>query len=198
MIIYRSFYEAIKELGEKEQATLWNAVFSYGLDFIEPELTGICKTVFTLIKPQLDANIKRYENGKRPKNEQKESKTEAKNKQNGSKTVTNVNVNENANNNVNVNRAFVADANKDERQYRKYLYDLIAEKKISRDTLFQKWSIDVEKRNQIWEEFIKNAILNTPLIEDEKHGWNVFKKFIQDNSDQFTTKKPIKFNRTPQ
>jgi hypothetical protein len=103
MIIYRSFYEAIKELPEKEQAILWNAVFSYGLDFITPELFGICKTVFTLIKPQLDANIKRYENGKKPKSEQIKSKTEAKQKQTVSKTVTNVNVNENDNVNPNEN-----------------------------------------------------------------------------------------------
>jgi hypothetical protein len=55
-----------------------------------------------LIKPQLDANINRYNNGSKPK--QKISKTEAKNKQKLSKQETNVNdnVNDNQNNNVNI------------------------------------------------------------------------------------------------
>jgi hypothetical protein len=106
MIFYRSFYEAIKNLSPDLQAELYNAIFSYGLDFKEPELNGISLTIWTLIKPQLDANIKRFENGKKPKTNQKESKTEAKQKQNESKTEANnnVNVNDNVNNNVNVNK----------------------------------------------------------------------------------------------
>lgn len=186
MIIYRSFYEAIKELGDKEQAILWNAVFSYGLDFTEPQLSGICKTVFTLIKPQLDANIKRYENGKKPKPKQNLSKTEAKDKQTGSKTVTNVNVNENVNNNVNQNVAFVADANKDQKDYRMYLYNTIKDEyQISRDQLFAKCKIDLSRRNEIWNAFIENSIENIPLIEDQKHAWNSFKKFINDNQETY-------------
>ncbi|CDC06740.1 dnaD domain protein [Clostridium sp. CAG:343] len=70
----------------------------YALDQEEIELTGISKAIFSLVKPQLDANYKKYENGK-----QKKSKTEAKQKQTKSKKVTNVNENENVNDNVNVN-----------------------------------------------------------------------------------------------
>jgi hypothetical protein len=111
MIFYRSFYEAIKNLSPDLQAELYNAIFSYGLDFKEPELNGISLTIWTLIKPQLDANIKRFENGKKPKTNQKESKTEAKQKQNESKTEANnnVNVNDNVNNNVNVNKNNIED-----------------------------------------------------------------------------------------
>ena len=50
-IIYRSFYEAIKELPEKNQAEIWTAIFEFALNFNEVELTGISTTVFTLIKP---------------------------------------------------------------------------------------------------------------------------------------------------
>ena len=82
MIIYRSFYEAIKELEKTDQADVWDAIYSYGLDFKEVELKGMAKVVFTLIKPQLDANIERYKNGKKSKTEAKRnqtiSKTEAK------------------------------------------------------------------------------------------------------------------------
>lgn len=99
-IFYRSFYEAISELPKENQADSYNAIMRYALDQEEIELTGISKAIFSLVKPQLDANYKKYENGK-----QKKSKTEAKTKQTKSKKVTNVNenVNENENANVNVN-----------------------------------------------------------------------------------------------
>ena len=98
-IFYRSFYEAINELSVNEKAILFDAICSYSLDFKEPELSGICKTVFILIKPQLDANNKRFENGSKPKNKQTGSKQEAKPKQKVSKAEANNN--ENVNNNVN-------------------------------------------------------------------------------------------------
>jgi len=63
MIFYRSFYEALKELPKENQLELYNAIFEYSLDFKEVELSGLSKTIFTLIKPQLEANNKRYENG---------------------------------------------------------------------------------------------------------------------------------------
>lgn len=97
-IFYRSFYEAISELPKENQADSYNAIMRYALDQEEIELTGISKAIFSLVKPQLDANYKKYENGK-----QKKSKTEAKQKQTKSKKVTNVNVNENVNVNDNVN-----------------------------------------------------------------------------------------------
>ncbi|MGB0861310.1 MAG: DUF6291 domain-containing protein [Saprospiraceae bacterium] len=106
MIIYRSFFEAIKELPKEQQADVWNAVYELGLNNKEVQLTGISKTIFTLIKPQIEANIKKYINGKKPKTKPKESKTEAKNKQTRSKTEGNVNVNVNVNDNVNEYRRF--------------------------------------------------------------------------------------------
>nr|DAJ80865.1 MAG TPA: DNA polymerase [Bacteriophage sp.] len=97
-IFYRSFYEAISELPKENQADSYNAIMRYALDQEEIELTGISKAIFSLVKPQLDANYKKYENGK-----QKKSKTEAKQKQTKSKKVANVNENVNVNDNVNVN-----------------------------------------------------------------------------------------------
>jgi hypothetical protein len=99
MIFYRSFYEAIRNLSTEDQCQIYNAIFSYGLDFKEPELSGIPASFWQLIRPQIDANIKRFENGKRPKLKQNESKSEAKNKQNESKSGTNNNVNVNVNDN---------------------------------------------------------------------------------------------------
>ena len=102
-IFYRSFYESIKDLPIEEQAIIYNAIFSYSLDFQLPELKGISKSIFTLIKPQIDANIKRYNNGTIPKQKQTTSKTEAKQKQDKSEVEANVNDNVNVNVNVNVN-----------------------------------------------------------------------------------------------
>lgn len=97
-IFYRSFYEAICELPKENQADTYDAIIQYALNQEEKELTGIPKAIFSLVKPQLDANYKKYENGK-----QKKSKTGANNKQNESKVRTNVNVNDNVNDNVNEN-----------------------------------------------------------------------------------------------
>lgn len=106
-VFYRSFYEAIKELDAELQSEVYSAIFEYALNFTEVELKGVAKTVFTLIKPQLDANQKRFENGNKPKVKQVISKQEAKPKQDTSKVEANVNVNDNvnvnANENVNVN-----------------------------------------------------------------------------------------------
>ena len=94
---------------------------------------------------------------------------------------------------INNKRAFVADANCNQGGYRKFLYSLIAEKKSSRDVLFHQCKIDTSQRNQIWEDFISNAILNTPRIEDEKHAWNTFKKFIKDNQSKYQVKSKSNF-----
>lgn len=97
-IFYRSFYEAIKEVPAEAQLQIYKAISIYALEQEEIELSGIAKAIFSLVKPQLDANYKKYENGKQTK-----SKSKAKNKQTESKIGTNVNDNENVNVNVNVN-----------------------------------------------------------------------------------------------
>tara|TARA_R110000868_G_scaffold348761_1_gene609938 strand:- start:2085 stop:2747 length:663 start_codon:yes stop_codon:yes gene_type:complete len=96
-IIYRSFYEAIHEHSDEIQAEIWRAICEYSFDKKEANLTGVSKSIFTLIKPQLAANIKRFENGKKEKKKQTVSKTKAKPKQVGSKGEANKNVNANVN-----------------------------------------------------------------------------------------------------
>lgn len=105
MIVYRSFFEAIKELPKENQADVWNTIFEFSLNFNEIELTGINKTIFTLIRPQLEANIKRFKSGSktRASSKQTRSKAEAKRKQNRSKTEANLNLNLNPNLNPNLN-----------------------------------------------------------------------------------------------
>ena len=104
-IFYRSFYEAIKEIPPEDQLQVYKAISIYALEQKEISLTGIARAIFSLVKPQLDANYKKYENGK-----QKKSKTEANNKQKESKSETNVNVNDNVNVNENDNNNNVGES----------------------------------------------------------------------------------------
>lgn len=104
LIFYRSFYEAIKELPEEFKAKVYEAIFEYSLNFNQVHLEGLPSTIFKLIKPQLDANNKRFENGKKGgRKKQEETKEEPKVNQNETKTEANNNVNVNNNNNVNPN-----------------------------------------------------------------------------------------------
>jgi hypothetical protein len=92
MVIYRSFYDAIKELPEKNQLEILKQIFEFGLDGIEFELTGISKTIWILIKPNLEANRTKWESGCKAKKKQSRSKVEAKPKQEASETEANVDV----------------------------------------------------------------------------------------------------------
>jgi len=83
-IFYRSFYESITHLPEDLQLQIYKAISSYSLAFKDVKLEGIPNAIFTLIKPQLEANRKRYLNGikekKKAKQKQNRSKTKAKQK----------------------------------------------------------------------------------------------------------------------
>ncbi len=122
-IFYRSFFDAICELDDKKRLKMYDAITNFALYDAEFEnLSGICKQLFTLIKPQIIANnIKNeqyqqdIENGKkgagygklggRPKKKREEEKTPPgflKNnpQENPINKNVNVNVNENVNSNI--------------------------------------------------------------------------------------------------
>ncbi len=105
-IFYRSFYESLKELKDEDKLLIYNAICEYSINQEELELKGISKAIFTLIKPQLDANNNRYENGKkggRPITKNNQNKTKIKPNQNQNKTKPKPNDNVNDNENVNYN-----------------------------------------------------------------------------------------------
>lgn len=132
-IFYRSFLDALNVLPEKEQTQVLMALLNYALNGIEVDANSINPIAFgffSLMKPQIDANNKRFENGKKggkkPKNQsqnkaknnpdgnqtqtetkpnsnQNETKKEPKQNQDGTESEANVNVNVNDNVNVNVN-----------------------------------------------------------------------------------------------
>jgi hypothetical protein len=100
-VFYRSFYESISELPETNQLEIYRAIFELSLNENRIELTGINKTIFTLIEPQIIANIQRFKNGSKPKEKRNGSETEAKQKQSKSETEANKNKNKNENKNEN-------------------------------------------------------------------------------------------------
>ena len=103
VVFYRSFYDAIKNIPEADQLKVYTAIMEYAMNDVQPEIDGIALAIFLLVKPQIDANNKRYENGKKAKVKQAVSKSEANCKQNTSKSEANVNEKENEKENVNVN-----------------------------------------------------------------------------------------------
>ncbi len=64
-VFYRSFFEALSDLKDKDRLRLYDAICELALNENDTELTGIAKTIFTLIKPQILANSERYKNGKK-------------------------------------------------------------------------------------------------------------------------------------
>ena len=62
-IFYRSFYEAIQELEPGIRSECYEAVIGYALTGEEPDISGASKAIFLAIKPQIDANNKRYVDG---------------------------------------------------------------------------------------------------------------------------------------
>ena len=112
-IFYRSFYESLSYLDKEQKADCLDAIARYALDGIEPQESGIVMAIFTTVKPQIDANNRRYLNGLKggkPKANQNVTKA--------NQNVTNikpslikpepndndnVNVNDNVNDNDNVN-----------------------------------------------------------------------------------------------
>ena len=108
-VFYRSFYDAIKDLPRDVQGEIYTAIMEYSLYGKETEnLKPIARSVFTLMKPQIDVNNKRFENGKKggrpksgnePDGNQEETKEKPSNNQSETKSKPNVNDNVNANEN---------------------------------------------------------------------------------------------------
>jgi len=101
-IFYRSFFEAIQDLEERNQLEIFKAIAEYSLNDSDPKLTGISKTIFRLIEPQLLANKKRFINGQKGA-EHGSKGGRPKKEKTPNKPLENPKLTPNKNNNVNVN-----------------------------------------------------------------------------------------------
>ncbi|MBR5121941.1 MAG: hypothetical protein IKU91_00120 [Anaerotignum sp.] len=80
-VFYKSFFEAADVLENEEQLMFLRAIITYGLFGTEPSNEDYSKNIlamFRLVRPQIDKNYERYENGKkggRPKKEENQKET---------------------------------------------------------------------------------------------------------------------------
>ena len=124
-VFYRSFYEGIKELPRDIQGEVLTAIMEYGLNGVTTEnQKPITKAMFALIKPQLDANNQRFENGRlgaehgkkggRPRKEkpQENPNLTPKKPQENPNLTPNVNVNDNVNDNDDKDASAITDEKK--------------------------------------------------------------------------------------
>ena len=65
IVFYKSYYDAVSDLPEKMQISVYKSIFSFAFDGKEPELLGMANTVWKLIRPTIEASILNYKNGKK-------------------------------------------------------------------------------------------------------------------------------------
>ena len=151
-VFYRSFYEGIKELPRDIQGEVLTAIMEYGLNGVTTEnQKPITKAMFALIKPQLDANNQRFENGRLGAEHGKKGGRPRK-----EKPQENPNLTPNVNDNVNVNDNDDKDASAitDEKKY------------YSSDNGVIK-SISELKRDYLNDENLCNAIIKNLKVVDK-------------------------------
>lgn len=104
-VFYRSFYESIALLPEKDQFPIYKAICELALNGESSNLEGTSLAIFKLIEPQILANNRKYNNAckggrpKKPKQNLKETKAKPKLNQSETKAKPNENENDNVNDN---------------------------------------------------------------------------------------------------
>ena len=84
---YRSFWEAIRGLNQRDKLSALEAICAYALDGKEPRMTPTAAGMFVLIKPVLDSAEKKSKGGKRmSSNAEDTDKTSASNAEDTDKT----------------------------------------------------------------------------------------------------------------
>lgn len=91
-IFYRSFYDSISELPKEVQGEILTAIIEYGLNGVTmQELTPFSRSILSLVKPQIDANNRRFANGKKGGRPTEVTEIKAKNNLNATKKEPNNN-----------------------------------------------------------------------------------------------------------
>lgn len=109
-VFYKSFYEAALELDAPDRLEFYDALTQYAIAGKEADIeSSVARAMFKMARPQIDANVKRREDGKkgaeygilggRPKKEKGDGVSD-KNPSGVIEKTPNVNVNANANVNV--------------------------------------------------------------------------------------------------
>lgn len=183
MVFYRSFLTALKSLPDDLRAEVLMDILSYGLDGIEPQSNdGVCRAIFELVRPQIDANNQRYVNGckgaeygkmggrPRKNNEPKNPNETPKKPLKNPNETPNVNVNDN--DNVNVNENVNENENENENVKEKGIAYAIPKKKSARaDSDFERfWKIYPKKKSKnqakkAWEKLKPSSELVSTILD---------------------------------
>lgn len=93
-IFYGSFWDALSVLPDAQRLEAYDAICRYALTDEVCNLSGITAAVFKLIKPQLDANIRKRENGNKGGRPRKVTESKAEENQKETEEKPNRNLDE--------------------------------------------------------------------------------------------------------
>ena len=164
--------ECLTCFDDQTRLAVYDALTLYALDGIEPELTGGALGIFKLIKPQIDANNRRFENGQkggRPKNQ---TITKIKPKDNQTETKVEPNVNVNVNDNVNDKDIYIVGKP-----------DFMSEIKQIIDYLNQKTQSNFKPNTEATKKSITARLKEGYTVEDFKRVIDAKVKDWADNSE---------------
>jgi hypothetical protein len=204
-------FESIKELPKENQAELYNAIFEYSLDFVEPTLSGLSLTIWRLIRPVLEKGNTNYINGSRPKTKQTISESEAKVKriESESEAYKDKDKHKDIDNNKN-------NKDKEPKSISDFVKLIESEKYLGTDELLNKTFINfIQMRINMKKIPTKNAVvlLVKNLKELSKANKDVAIKILEksiennwigifelktNNSNNFVKSAPVVFNRSSQ
>ena len=202
IIFYKSFFDGIEDLEEKQQLKIYKAIMYFAFKNEEIELNGIEKTIFKLIKPQLEASINNFINGKkggRPKKTtgfEKEKPLVINQKTTGFETQKpNDNVNDNVNDNETVNNNGEKEKEKEKNDYALFIdydftkktYDDGIKNKVFNFTNFDEFWIYYKDKG-----ILKSKLHNLMIRWDIR--WNEEqKKKANEEKDRPRTKEELKW-----
>jgi hypothetical protein len=179
-VFYDSFYKSISKLRPEEQSLCLKALCDYCFKGELPtEDNPIVNMFFELVKPQVDKNNQRYENGVkggRPKNQ-----TITKPKPNHNQTITktekskpndNVNDNDNDNENVNVNDNVNVNVNVNDNENGNRKENKKKSAKSTKATQFQKPTKE-DLKDFALQEQLRTDIIDEFMDYYESNGWRV-------------------------
>jgi hypothetical protein len=208
-VLYADLLELVESLPMDKRGELFTIILNYVNDK-DPEINdALLKVAFIPIKQSLKRDLKKYQatvernrknglKGGRPKNTINQNNPVGllgKN-ENPKKPKKADNDNDNDNDNVSdiittkeqkekvVYRKYLADANNDINDFKDVLRKIVIDRESSIKTLLIESDIDYgddKVKNRIWLDFIKNAVIHTPTINNEDHGYKCFKLFINNN-----------------
>ena len=187
MVFYKSFYESIKKLSSKSQrCDTYEAILEYAFFGRELPTKGMVEALFTMAKPQIDANNRRYENGKKGGRKVTDNGTKIKPMVSEDETIgfclqkpnENVNENENANENEDENEnennpPIPPRGGKAKRETQEQIYSRIsAGKEISQalDEKLREWLKYKAERDEPYKETGMQNMITQVLNRVGKHG----------------------------